>query len=1224
MPDREVAIMSRSLAGEYVVYHQYESVLSAESQADVSPLQASLGPSHDSASSCLCWRPFYLRRFVLLGFISVFILIVVTIEVLLAVSNRDHGLATSTSAQHYLWTYGPTAFLTGVAALWARTEYQSKLVAPWIRLSQNAAPASHTLLLDYVSQFSLFAIFRSLSKGDFTVSITLTVSIILKILIIISTSLISLSWIGRNHDSYPMLLRDGFIDSNAKLSTTGNLATYMLQGLRDQNLTLPEGISSDYSFQSVQTNLPDTSETQVTVDGLVNSLNCEPVDLTLAGATYPSPQLGLKSLNLTISSPQCNVSLANLPGVFSRNPPNNSTLFARFEQVQCDKIPGDPGKRVLVVFGNLTYYTDYSRNISVYYGKTNPTVGLLNKSTNLLCVPEYAIDRVQVIRNATQTKSVVPIPGAPRRTLESVTAWDIMEATFVAGQAHSFNQDTYGQSTNVSMVPVDVDPYMLTALISQLEPGSQAIDLFNVDVLRKTAASYYQQIGAVLAKKSLMGQTSMNTVGSATVNENRLIVRPWIAQWMAALVAVCIVLTAIALFIVPRKGFLPCSPTTFPDLVSILHQSRQLSAQLQYAGASDNNHLVQFLRRSTFQSGLAYDPMSNQNRFCVIDVDCGQDGRSNRFSQISSKLFHPAILHPACRSMLCLTVVGLIITLELLLRTSNLEEGLGDVDDDTYMHYTWTAIPALLFGVLSMAFSAVDFQIRTLAPYMSLKQYVSRGIFKQLELLDMTVPVAMYREIKLKTFWALATTTALLLASLFTTLSASLFQELSVPVTIPWMLQPSRSFRSPYLPFLTLVTSGPSTEIPSLILESNYSFPRFTYVDLAFPELTAVTMLPSTMNSSTVSVSAMIPAVRGRMDCLSLDHTQIHVNLTINDDTPPNENLFAVWIDGYGSPRNNDFRFYPTSNVTYIASSTNLVNSHADNELLYFWAKIDLGATPALQHTAALSCAVTFEALDVNTTFVGTDFDLDSRNPPQPLEHTVRNSTLSDSDLAMTIDNYDGLVIIDVDPQLLDTFFALLVTSPWAIPISALGDPSANDDVIAAIQRHHKIITAQRLAVLRVPANETNSTLARPINPGDNDAQRTINATVTDTTGRRRVVQDATSTHILVALLTTALVLFVIGWASSPSTDVLPRNPTTIASAVALLAGGNIFDRLSSNTPLLSPEETASTLGGPETQFWMGWGNMKDEEGMENGGENEGGVSRFGIFAVDKEDMHQA
>ncbi|KAI0903198.1 hypothetical protein F4823DRAFT_568935 [Ustulina deusta] len=488
------------------------------------------------------------------------------------------------------------------------------------------------------------------------------------------------------------------------------------------------------------------------------------------------------------------------------------------------------------------------------------------------------------------------------------------------------------------------------------------------------------------------------------------------------------------------------------------------------------------------------------------------------------------------------------------------------------------------------------------------------GIFKQLELLDITVPVAMYQEYKLRTLWTLTTTTALLFASLFTTFSAALFQELNLPTTIPLMLQPSRSFVLPTDSFLDYDYMGSSAQIPSLILEGNYSFPRFTYMDLAFPELTTLTTVPSTLSGSTVSISAVIPAVRGRMDYVSYEPNQIHVNITTNDDTLHNKNNLAVWIDGQGIPQLHDFDLHPHSNATYIGSS---YSKTLGNHVLYFWAKMDHGAEPALQHAGALSCNLTFEALDVNTTFINTAFDLDSHNPPQPLENTVRDTAVNHWKLHY--DDFSHLATIDVDPQFMDPFFTMLVTFQWAISISALGDPSANGDVIDAIQLHSRIILAQTLTAIRGPANETNATLAEPIGPGDNDAQRIINATATNT--RRRVVQDVASTHILVALLATTLILFVIGWATSPRTDVLPRSPTTIASAVALLAGGNIFDRLPPDTPLLSPEESASALGGPETRFWMGWGNLVDKEGRQNGGENEGGVSQFGIFVVDKDNM---
>jgi hypothetical protein len=1078
-----------------------------------------------------------------------------------------------------------------------------------------------------MSQFSFFAIFSSLRKKDFAVSITLIVSIIIKILIIISTSLISLSLTRVSWNAHPMVLKNSFVNSNAKLAKIGNIAWYVMHGLGSRNLTLPEGISSDYAFQSVQTNLPATTETRVTVDGLTNSLDCQPVELSLAGATPPiESSSGNNSLNLTITSPGCDVAHVSLLGVAQLRE-TNSTLFARFKQIQCDGVEGDAGKRTLIMFGNLTYYLDYTSNTTGYIDAEHPTVGILDKSTQLLCVPTYAINRVDVIRNGTQTITIKPIEGAPNRTLDSITAWDIMEAQFAAITSE-LRDPELGYISYFSKVPVDVDVSMETAFDTQIETGTQAIALFDPGFLQQTATAYYRQIGAIIGKQSLMDPISVHTVGSATVYESRLLVHPWVAQGMVALVVACALLTVLMLFIMPSLGFLSHNPNTLLDLILLFRHSRALLAQLRSGGASNDEHFVRFLGLSAFRSGLFSDPIPSQVQFCIVDTEDSQNEKIGRISQISSKPYHPVILHPASRLVLCLSLVGLILALELLLRKSNFEDGLGDIEGDTYIHYTWTVIPALVFGALAMAFSSVDFQIRSLAPYMALTQYVKRDVFVQLDLLDMTIPEVICKEIKLRKTWALVTTTAFLIASLFTTFSTSLFQELSLPIITPIVLQANQSFS------LTPFATDNSGEISSLLLESNYSFPRFTYNNLAFPELVPMTGLSTntTFNASTVFISTVIPAVRGSLDCRSYDSVQIHTSLTPNQTSVDGlQNPLKVLIDGENcaSPfqeYNYAMSTYP--NATYFGLSPDAgswVSMGSCSDLLYTWGGIDYSSSPVVQHIAAVGCNMTLQGIDVNTTFIGTDLDLDPQNSPRPLESTVRNTTIVNIRLSHKntayVGIYNNVAKVDVSPQLLNPFFAMLVTSPWAIPISALGDPSANANVTAAIKFQHGIILAQVLAALLVPANETNATLAGPIGHGDNDAQLTYNATVTATASRRRVVQDAASTHILAAMLTTTLVLFVIGWMTSPRTDVLPRSPTSIVSAMALVAGGNILDRLPGDTPLRSPEEIATTLGGPEIWFWMGWGTRPDEEGRATGGENESGVSQFGIFVVSKEEM---
>ena len=72
------------------------------------------------------WRPFYLRRRVLSAFCILFLALVIILETLLAISERRQGLTSSTSDLRFLWTLGPTAVVTLLAALWSRVEYQAR------------------------------------------------------------------------------------------------------------------------------------------------------------------------------------------------------------------------------------------------------------------------------------------------------------------------------------------------------------------------------------------------------------------------------------------------------------------------------------------------------------------------------------------------------------------------------------------------------------------------------------------------------------------------------------------------------------------------------------------------------------------------------------------------------------------------------------------------------------------------------------------------------------------------------------------------------------------------------------------------------------------------------------------------------------------------------------------------------------------------------------------
>ncbi|KAK8044183.1 hypothetical protein PG993_004207 [Apiospora rasikravindrae] len=1245
------------------VYHPWES------QSNYPPSQAT--GTKDAEKTCaatrLPWRPSYLRRFVIVGFITVFALIIAAIEVLLAISNKSDGIATSRPDQHYLWTYGPIAFLTLVAAAWGRAEYQSKLVAPWLRLAQPSADAKRTLLLDYVSGFPLFVVFTALRNKDWTVSITCAVSLLMKILIVISTGLITLSWTGVHLDNHPMVAQDTFSTNSARLSKAGSLSYFVMKGLIGQNFTYPEGMSRDYAYQSVVTGLPDSAETRVTVDGLTNGLDCVPAEVVLTGAKPKDPRDPNSQMNLTVTSSGCDLRTLQLAGpTCSGYAGNFSTCnFGRFVKTQCDGTTDEGGARVLLMFGNITYTRDYSKKPTMDYTGRNPTyplVARLPQSAQMLCVPTYTISPVDVVRNGSQTQSVELASGGANRTLGSIRPWAIMDAHFSAynNRLEGESASVWGHKTNLSRVEVDVDEYFGVAIESQFSPNTtaQVSDMFDSVFLEQFAESYYRQFAAIIAKQSLTEPAAIDITGTAVFMANRLLVRDWSAQWMAGLTAACLVLSAILLFTVPRQGVLPRNPSNIPDMASLILHSPDLQRRVRDLGAADEKSVVQGLERHSFQSGVVQNPTTGQAEFVILDQEQLSDDASRDPGAPlvrARRNLHPGILHPATRATLCLIVIGLIIALELLLQKSNREDGLGDVVDDTYIHYLWTTLPALTFGLVAMAFSSMDFQIRSLAPYMLLKKTVGTDAFMTLDHLDMSIPRTIYKEARSGNFGALATTTMVLVASLFTIFSGSLFQALAIPSTGSITLRANQSFDlTPYggAPYQNNARFGAS--IPSLILESNLSYPAFTHENLAFPQF--VSDLPirsnATFNASTVSIDAVVPAVRPRLDCRLYDMSKHRLNFTINTNATNMdvENPLGVWIEGEECKLRDDeekgkynILFSTYTNTTYvgIGDITDMFQPVVGcSHLLYSWGQLDYSAKPqpAVQHLSSLGCNLTFERVDVEATFVGPDLKIDTSpgKAPRPREETAHASTMQlgapefGQGTSSLYGIYNHLAGIRTDPQVLNPFFGMLVSSRYAIPIADLGDPSANARVADAIRFQHGVIHAQNLAAQRMPAawsdvTLTSSSAAKPNNASD--AQPRYAANMTDPTGRHRVVQDAASTRALEALLGAALVLLGVGWCFMHQTDVLPRAPTSIASVAALVAGGNLLERMPGDAEWRSRKEIAAALNseaaGGRPQFWIGWGLVPDLEGRALGGESENGFRRFGIFVVEGEEQEK-
>ncbi|KAH8756681.1 hypothetical protein F5883DRAFT_352996, partial [Diaporthe sp. PMI_573] len=971
------------------------------------------------------------------------------------------------------------------AALFSRVEYQSKMVAPWQNMSKKPTAASRSLLLDYVSQFQPFTIYRSLRNQDFTVSAASLVSVLLKIMIILSTGLITLSLTAVNESEIPMVLQNSFLDDDTMLKSAGTLPRYFMLGLLNDTVDYPPGISKDFAFQTVETSLPTTAQIQVTLDGLTNSLACEPANLVLNEARQAGFYNRIGSTNLTITAPSCNITEAE---VFGPNDADEdelpySPLFGQFSQVQCDGATDDAGNRVLVWFGQMEWFTDETINSTCRRRCSGSrTRGRLIDSAQLLCSPTYDIVKVDLAKNGTemQTVELSRSDAAENRTLDHVTPWSIMKAhyeSFSSSDGTSIGRETFELGNKA----IDVDPYTRIILDSQLPAGTDASSLYDLGLLERMAQSYYRQFGAIIARQSLMQTVPISTTGSALVMRNRLMVRSWSGQWMAGLAAACLVLTAMMVLMAPRRGILPCSPSALSGVAALVSHSPELLIKLRDAGDADEKCLSRLLKSSECQSRIVHNTMSGQPQFTIQDTaELDMEKDTQAFQQSRSPHAHPGLLHPWTRLALCVVLFGVVAALEVTLRESKNKDGLGDVGDDTYIHYLWTSMPALLLECLVLMISSMDFTIRSLAPYIILNNVVTTDVFLDLELLDMSTPWAIYKEARLRSPGAIATTMTLLIASFFTIFSSSLFQATSLPQTSSTGLEMQSFFANDSLDTGDFSQSGTTS---SLILEGNLSYPRFTYEDLVFPQLLPVPLKAgdSMSNSSSLSTSTQIPALRARLTCRMYDSSSISTNLTMIDPySDIYHNPLGITVEGETCglcpecefARNNVF-MDTRANASYFGIGSDLnaaVKSCSD--YFYTWGRLDYSANPPVQHVAAIGCNETIEAVDVAVEFTGADLDIDPQSPPRPLEATARNSTVLVNGSSSLYYHIPSLA----STELFSNSFALLTTSRFAIPLSALGDPSSDEEVAAALRFQHGVLTAQALHANRAPPANVSAT----------------------------------------------------------------------------------------------------------------------------------------------------
>lgn len=228
------------------------------------------------------WSPVMLRSVSLAVFGVLFICFIIVIEVLYSVSTQKNGLSTSEERYHYLWTYGPTAgkpsfayleslyvkyanpaVLTIVAGFWGQVEYRTKQLMPWKFMSQEPKPATHSLLLDYVSDWNVVILFRALKQSSWAVVLAVLGTLLIKLITVVSTGLFMLQNVYMKDVPTTLMTQASFDAAGFNGSKVDGTAAMVVAGAWWLNLPYPLGSTDRYAFQPFTTSDKKLGGTQL-------------------------------------------------------------------------------------------------------------------------------------------------------------------------------------------------------------------------------------------------------------------------------------------------------------------------------------------------------------------------------------------------------------------------------------------------------------------------------------------------------------------------------------------------------------------------------------------------------------------------------------------------------------------------------------------------------------------------------------------------------------------------------------------------------------------------------------------------------------------------------------------------------------------------------------------------------------------------------------------------
>ncbi|CAD6574065.1 MAG: hypothetical protein ASARMPREDX12_006370 [Alectoria sarmentosa] len=1027
---------------------------------------------------------------------------------------------------------------------------------------------------------------------------------------------------------------------------------YTYYGILENGLGYPNGTSNDVAFQSLEpkSGVPRNATITATVSAFYPQLDCEVADIhhsltTNVSADAPGPALGivLNTASCTASNSKglCDPQTQDCPSqafIYDMY-----TLNGIFSNDDCQIASDDA--YMLFVIGDVRYEQNASSG-----SLPSQEVSIANIS-GLICKPSYTISPAQLVLNPALAgtlagATISRAESAPSTTLPGFTNSDLT----------NFWYDTLSAIGTVYNNVTDVDE-TLFHFMADANNHSGIELLLDPSVQSVAASAVFAAVMAQFAREYLLAPTDSILEGQVAYKENRLHVRG-LSVWLIVAGLILLICAAIVVLLYRPYDVVPRNPNSIAFMSTILASSDSLRNSLQSTGHLPDEALQQHLSGNSYQTAFSHlrgsfmierqeasnwplppSRLSKMMQTSVISPSRypkHHRGQSNSVSSngSESRWWRPFTLGlPFVLVSLALPIVAIVI-LEVIQQYSNKHDGLVDIPDAlTSAEALSNYLPAAFMMVISIMFNSADLTVMIFAPYSALARGNLPARRTILSNVLGKIPVLGLVEAIIVRHWAVCfSTIAAIVGTLLTIVVSGLYIPNAVPGSSSISIQRGDQFN---LTWTNSVNNDSNAgTMFALIEESNLSYPKFTYDELALPTIQLVDQGPDTHEI----LQVQLPATRATLNCTVVPSQGITVstsnqgsggqaNVTVEAPLPENCLLGGPEGNDPSITFNNNFQMSllkSTLNESYCGIVLDLHvapsfgdsigfqsygegagSSEADNppgcpSLGFIFGYFTVG-DDTNTNASALVCSQLMEEVQAETHFLLPSLDLDPRNPPIPDESTAKYLVNQTDALPYRIQvAFDGEVTAynstsafqPGSPTALDPFFqSLLYGQGYIDPISLTGPGNTG-----------RLIKTTNHIYRRYMAQAMNSNMRENLSSAD---RPTIDAILINPNGSR-LAQDEVSKVVLQVLLAIMLVCGTSAYLLSDTKRVLPHSPTSIAGVASLLAESELVDASAAPRGTESIGDKEMKRGGifEGGLFGLGWWE---------GGEEGRGERRFGI-----------